>query len=126
MPAGKEIASFTGKFSSIRVIEVGDDTRVLEGTYQATISGELNGSANGSITFDGRSERGTLVDRGVGFFDSGDVVNAKGQGVYWLGKQGSWEVRAAYQIGDQMVVSEGQVTMVGDDVSLTGKIYELT
>jgi hypothetical protein len=96
---------------------------VLEGSYQAPITGQLKGTANGSIALDGRSERGTLVERGVGFVDSVDVVNAKGQGVVG---QGSWEVRLAYQIGDQMVVSEGQVTMVGDDVSLTGTIHELT
>lgn len=126
MPVGKELGKFTGKFSSIRVIEVGDNTRVLEGTYAATISGQLNGTANGSITFDGSAERGTVSDRGVGFFASGDVVNAKGQGVYWLGSQGSWEVRSAYMIGDQMVVSEGQVVMAGEEVSLNGKIYELT
>lgn len=126
MPVGKELGKFDGKFSSIRVLEVGDDTRVLEGTYAIEVSGQLSGTANGSITFDGRVERGTIKDRGVGFFASGDVVNAKGQGVYWLGSQGTWEVRSAYMIGDQMVVSEGQVVMAGEEVSLKGKIYELT
>lgn len=126
MPAGKEIASFDGKFSSIRVVEVGEGTRVLEGAYKATLSGALKGTANGTITFDGRTERGTFTDKGVGFFDSGDVENAKGQGVYWAGSQGSWEIRGAFMIGEQMVVSEGQVIMAGDDVLIKGKVFELT
>lgn len=126
MPVGKQLGSFDGTFSAIRVVEVGDDTRVLEGTYTATVSGQLKGVANGSMTFDGRSERGTFNDRGVGFFESGEVVNAKGQGVYWAGSQGTWEIRGAFQLGEQMVVSEGQVVLNGEEVTLKGNIYELT
>jgi hypothetical protein len=39
---------------------------------------------------------------------------------------GTWEVRSAYMIGDQKVVSEGQIVMAGEEVSMEGKIYELT
>ena len=126
MPAGKELGTYEGKFASIRVLEVGEDTRVLEGTYSATVSGQLKGIAKGTMTFDGRTERGTIAANVVGFFASGDVVNGKGQGVYWQGSQGSWEIRAAFMLGDQMAVSEGQVIMDGEEVLLKGKILELT
>ena len=126
MPVGKELGAFDGKFSSIRVVEVGEGTRVLEGIYSAAMTGNMKGVAKGTITFDGRTERGVFSDKGVGFFDSGDVANGKGQGVYWSSGGGTWEIRGAFQIGDQMVVSEGQVSMSGDDVLLKGKIFELT
>lgn len=126
MPAGKELGTYAGKFDAIRVVEIGDDTRVLEGTYSATVSGQLAGIAKGTMTFDGSAKGGTLSANVAGFFSSGDVVNGKGQGVYWQGSQGSWEIRGAFQLGDQMVVSEGQVIMDGEEVLLKGKILELT
>lgn len=126
MPAGKELGTYSGKFSSIRVVEVGEGTRILEGTYSGTVSGQIKGIAKGTMTFDGRTERGTFNDKGVGFFASGEVVNSKGQGVYWQGSQGNWEIRGGFALGDQMVVSEGQVIMDGEEVLLKGKIFELS
>ena len=76
--------------------------------------------------FDGPAERGVLSDRGFGIFTSGEVVNAKGQGVYWANGDGTWEIRGAFKLGDQLVVSEGQVIMDGQDVLLKGDIFELT
>ena len=77
MPAGKELGTFDGKFSSIRVLENGDFTRVLEGTYQAVITGQLEGTAKGSMTFDGRSENGVFSDKGVGFLLAGKLSTPK-------------------------------------------------
>ena len=126
MPVGKELATFDGKFDAITVAEVGEGTRVLEGNYSASLSGQMQGVAKGTITFDGRAERGVFSDQGVGFFDSGDVANGRGRGVYWASGAGVWEIRGAFEIGDQLVVSEGQVSMSGSDVLLSGKIFELT
>ena len=78
------------------------------------------------MTFDGVTQRGTMSAYVVGFFASGDVVNGKGQGVYWQGNQGGWEIRGAFEMGHKMLVSEGQVSMNGEQVLLKGKILELT
>ncbi|MGR8948663.1 MAG: hypothetical protein ACU84Q_11485 [Gammaproteobacteria bacterium] len=126
MPVGKKIGRYEGKFDSIRVVELGDDTRVLEGSYSATVSGGMKGIAKGTMTFDGHADRGTMSANVVGFFASGDVVNGKGQGVYWRGKKGRWEIRGAFALGDQMLVSEGRVIMDGEKVLIQGKIFELT
>lgn len=125
MPVGKEIGSFKGKFTSVRVCEINGDQRVIEGTYEAKLSGKLSGTATGTITFAGVNKRGTISDLAVGYLDSGDVVSAKGQGVYWAGKKGSWEIRSAYLIGNQKVVSEGRVSLSNGSFSLKGKIFEL-
>lgn len=127
MPAGKQLGKFDGKFTSIRVLKVRDDnSRVLEASYSAGVTGELAGTAKGTMTFDGRAENGVLTDRGFGIFASGEAVNAKGQGVYWGGADGTWEIRGAFKLGEQMVVSEGQVIMDGQDVLLKGNIFALT
>lgn len=127
MPAGKEIGSFEAKVTSVRVREINGEERVIEGTYEGTVTGQMSGRATGTLTFTGINDRGTISDLGIGYFDSGDVVSARGQGVYWAGQKGQWELRAAYLLGDQTVVSEGQVTMAKDgSFSLKGKIVELT
>ena len=59
MPVGKQLGKFDGKFNSIRIVEVNDDnTRILEGSYSAAVTGDLAGTAKGTMTFDGAAERG--------------------------------------------------------------------
>ena len=124
MPAGKEIGTFDAKITSIRVVEINGDERVIEGTYEADVTGQLSGLATGTMTFRGLNDRGTFSDLGVGYLDSGAALSAQGQGVYWQAESGRWEVRAAYQLGDQHVVSEGTINL--EKRSLTGKIFELS
>ncbi len=126
MPAGKEIGSFSGKFTSVRVREINGEERIIDGTYEAAVSGQLSGTATGSMTFSGLNDRGMLNDLGVGYLDSGDVVSYKGQGVYWAGDKGQWEGRAAVIIGDQTVVAESQITLANGSFSLKGTLVELT
>ena len=126
IPAEKEIGGYDGKFTSIRVCEINGEERVIEGTYEIRVSGELSGTATGTMTFTGLNERGTFSDLGVGYLDSGDVLSAKGQGVYWSGSKGQWETRGAWMLGDQMIVGEGQITMDDGIFSLKGRIRELT
>ena len=126
MPVGKEIGSFNGDFTSVRIREINGEERVIEGTYEIQVSGQLSGIATGTITFTGSNDTGVVADLGVGYLDSGDVLSAKGQGVYWSGDKGAWEVRSAYLLGGQAVVSEGQVILDGGKFSLKGKILELT
>ena len=70
----------------------------------------MSGIATGTITFTGSNDTGVVADLGVGYLDSGDVLSAKGQGVYWSGDKGAWEVRSTYLLGGQAIVSEGQVS----------------
>ncbi len=126
MPVGKELGNYKGTFSSIRVCERTGEEQIVEGSYTAKISGELSGTAVGTMRFTGSNERGTLTDLGSGFLDSGDVTQYKGQGVYWASSQGNWETRAAVMMGDQTLVVEGQITMSDGVFSLNGTVSELT
>ena len=126
MPVGNEIGGYEGNFTSIRTVEVNGDERIVEGTYIAKASGQLSGTITGTMTFSGRNERGTLTDLGVAYLDSGESPSSKGQGVYWSNAAGQWEIRAAYMLGDQMIVGEGQITLSNGEFSLAGKIFELT
>lgn len=126
MPVGKELGSFKGSFTSVRTCEVNGDDGVVEGTYTAKVSGQIAGTAVGTLTFSGANSGGTLSDLGTGYLDSGDAINYKGQGVYWSGKHGVWETRAAVKMGDQMIVAEAQVKMKDGEFSLSGKLFELT
>lgn len=126
MPVGKELGSYTGKFTSIRVREINGEERVIEGTYEGQVSGQLSGTFTGTMTFSGLNDRGTISDLGVGYLDSGDVLSARGQGVYWAGGKGQWETRSAVLVGDQTIVAEGQITMAKGTFSLKGTVAELT
>ena len=124
MPVGKELGSFDAKITSIRICEVNGDDRVIEGTYEAEVSGQLSGTATGTMTFTGSNDSGSFTDLGVGYLDSGDALSGKGQGVYWLTKPGEWEIRGAFTLGTQRVVSEGRIELASR--SMRGKILELT
>lgn len=126
MPAGKELATFQGEFTSVQIREINGEERVIVGAYQVQVSGQLSGLATGTITFTGINDRGTCSDLGIGYLDSGEVLSARGQGVYWLSDKGQWEFRGAYLLGDQTVVSEGQITLANGTFSLGGKVLELT
>lgn len=126
MPTGKSIGQYAGEFSSVRVCDISAGEQVMEGSYQAKVSGDLDGSAVGTMTFAGTNERGTMTDLGVGYLKSGDVTTYKANGVYWANGQGQWEVRAAVVMGDQTLVVEGQINLADDGVTLAGKILELT
>lgn len=125
MPVGNELGKYKGTFTSIRVCEINGEEQIAEGAYTAKISGELSGTAVGTMTFTGPIERGILTDLGTAFLDSGEVMTYKGQGVYWAGSQGSWETRAAAVMGDQTLVAEGQINMSDGVFSLNGKVAEL-
>ena len=125
MPVGKELGSYEGTFTSIRVCEINGEEQIVEGSYSGKVSGQLSGTGSGTTTFSGPNERGILSDLGVAYLDSGDVVSYKGQGVYWSTSQGIWETRAAFVIGDQVMVGEGQLTMADGVVSSSGKLFEL-
>ena len=126
MPVGKELGSYKGTFSSVRVCEINGEEQIAEGSYTAKVSGELSGTAVGTMTFTGPIERGIITDLGTAFLDPGEVMTYKGQGVFWAGSQGSWETRAAAVMGDQTLVAEGQITMSDGDYSLSGKVSQLT
>ncbi len=126
MPVGKELGSFKGSFTSVETCEVNGDDGVVEGTYTAKVTGKIAGTAVGTLTFSGSNSGGTLSDLGTGYLDSGDAVNYKGQRVYWSGKHGVWETRAAVKMGDQMIVAEAQVKMKDGEFSVSGKLFELT
>ena len=126
MPVGKEIGVFKGTFTSVKTCTINGDDGVVEGTYTAKVTGQIAGTAVGTLTFSGANGSGTLGDLGTGYLDSGDVVNYKGQGVYWSGKHGVWETRAGVKMGDQMIVAEAQVKMKDGEFSLSGKLFELT
>jgi hypothetical protein len=126
MPLGKELGSFDGKITSVRVREINGEERIIEGTYEAGISGSMAGTGTGTLTFRGLNDRGTVSDLGVAYLASGDAPSARGQGVYFLSGKGQWQVRCAYLLGDQPLVSEGQITLAKGSFSLKGKIFELT
>lgn len=126
MPVGKEIGSFDGNFTSIRIQEINGEERVIEGTYEIAVSGQLSGTATGTLTFSGLNDRGTVSDLGVAYLASGDAPSARGQGVYFLSEAGQWQIREAYLLGDQPIVSEGQITLADGAFTLAGKIFELT
>ncbi len=122
MPVGKELGSYSGSFSYIRYPEEG----AVEGSYTAKVTGDLAGTATGTMTFNGDAERGTCSDRGAGYLTAGGVVPYNGHGTYWATSQGNWEVRLAFMVGETPTVSEGQISMKDGVFSLTGKLYELT
>ena len=126
MPTGNEIGGYEGKFTSIRTVEIHGEERVIEGSFMADISGPLGGTISGTATFTGSNERGTLTSLSTAYLNSGDVLSSKGQGVYWSGGKGQWETRAAFILGDQMSVGEGQITLSGGIFSWIGKLVELT
>ena len=126
MPVGKGLGEYKGTFSSIRMCEINGDQQIAEGSYTAKLSGELSGTAVGTMTFSGSNERGTMTDLGVGYLDSGDVTSYKAHGVYWASSQGNWETRQAVVMGDQTLVVEGQITMSDGVFSLNGTVSELT
>ena len=125
MPVGKEIGKYKGTFSYVRLCERNGAQEVIEGSYKSKVSGELNGTAVGTMTFTGTTERGTLQDSGTGFLDSGDVTPYEARGVYWASSQGRWETRAAVVMGDQTLVVEGQIKMSDGDFSLSGAVSQL-
>ncbi len=125
MPVGKELGKFKGIFTSVRTCEVNGEQGVVEGTYTAKVSGQLSGTAVGTLTFSGSNARGTANDLGTAYLASGDVINYKTQGVYWSGSHGKWETRGAVMMGDQMLVVEGQISMSDGVFSSSGKIFEL-
>ena len=125
MPVGKELGNYKGTFSSLRVCEINGEQQIAEGSYTGKVSGDLSGTAVGTMTFTGTNERRILSDLGSAFLDSGEVITYKGQGVYWYGSNGNWETRAAAVMGDQTLVAEGQITMSDGVFSLSGKVAEL-
>ena len=126
MPVGKQLATYKGTMTSVRVCETNGGDEIVEGTYTAKMSGEMSGTAVGTMTFTGSNERGTLADRGAGYLDSGSVESYVANGAYWSGSQGNWETRAAVVMGDQVLVVEGQITMSDGVFSLSGTVSELT
>ncbi len=122
MPVGKELGTYSGAFSYVRYADDG----TIEGSYTAKVTGDLAGTATGTLTFTGGTERGVCADRGAAYQSSGDVVPYNGQGTYWTTSQGHWEIRIAYIIGEDPAVSEGQITMKDGVFSLAGKLSELT
>lgn len=124
MPTGKEIGSIMSKITSIRVREINGEERVIEGTHEVELSGQMTGTGTGTMTFTGLNDRGSVRDLGVGYLTSGDVVSAEGQGVYWLTKPGNWEIRMAYLLAGQPVVLEGSIEL--ESRTLKGKMLELT
>jgi hypothetical protein len=126
MPVGKTLATYEGTLTSVRVCEGSGGEEIVEATYKAKMSGEMSGTAVGTMTFTGSNERGTLGDRGAGYLDSGGVESYKAAGAYWATSQGNWETRAAAVMGDQMLVVEGQITMSDGDFSVSGTVSELT
>ena len=125
MPVGKELGKFKGTFTSVRTCEINGEQAIVEGTYTAKVTGQLSGTAVGTLTFSGSNARGTANDLGTGYLASGDVINYKSQGVYWSGSNGKWETRGASMMGDQMLVVESQITMSDGVFSLSGEIFEL-
>jgi len=126
MPVGKELGKFKGKFSSVRTCEVNGESGVVEGSYTAKVTGEISGTAVGTLTFSGTNARGMLGDLGTGYLDSGDPQGYIGHGVYFAGSRGTWETRAGVVMGDQVLVAEGQIKMSDGEFSISGKIFELT
>ncbi len=126
MPVGKQLGEYQGTMTSVRYCEASGDEGLVEGSYTAKMSGEMSGTAVGTMTFTGSNERGTLTDRGAGYLNSGSVESYIANGAYWSGSQGNWETRAAVVMGDQMLVVEGQITMSDGVFSLSGTVSELT
>jgi len=126
MPVGKELGKYKGTLTSVRVCESNGGDEIVEATYTAKMSGQMSGTAVGTMTFTGSNERGMLGDLGAGYLDSGGVESYKGHGAYWANSQGSWETRGAVVMGDQMLVVEGQVTMSEGTFSISGTVSELT
>jgi hypothetical protein len=125
MPVGKTMGEYQGTFTSIRHCETDGEGQLIEGSYIAKVSGEISGTASGTMRFSGTNDRGTLAELGTGYWDSG-VESYKGSGAYWASSQGNWETRAAIMMGDQMLVVEGQITMSDGVFSLNGTVSQLT
>lgn len=124
MPVGKEIAAYTSKITSIRIVEVDGDQRVIEATYEAEVTGQITGTITGTQTFTGTNDRGSIVDKNVGYLASGDSVTGEGTGVYWLTKPGEWETRLALSLSSgQTIVGEGTIDLASR--SEKGKAFEL-
>ena len=123
MPLGKEIGSFSVKSTCIRVIEVDGDARVLEGSFEGEVSGQLNGAILGTNTFTGTNEKGTYQGHGVGLLASGSV-NSTSSGVYWLSGPNEWQTRGAVNLATgETIVGEGTIKFA--DRTWSGKIFEL-
>ena len=108
MPVEKKMGEYQGTFTSIRYCETDGEEQLVEGSYTAKVSGDISGTATGTMRFSGSNERGTMTDLGNGFWDSG-VESYKAHGVYWASSQGNWETRQAVVMGDQTLVVEGQI-----------------
>ena len=91
-----------------------------------TVSGQLNGTVTGTVTFSGSNDSGTMTGLSVAYLDSGEVLPDKGQGVYWSGGNGKWETRAAFLLPDAMMAGEGQISLADGKFTWSGKVLELT
>ena len=126
MPVGKQLGEYQGTMTSVRYCEASGDEGLVEGSYTSKMSGELSGTAVGTMRFSGNEERGTMTDLGAGYLDSGGVEPYKAGGAYWSTSQGNWETREAVVMGDQMLVVEGQITLRDGVFSINGTVSELT
>ncbi len=126
MPVGKQLGKFKGSFSSVAITDRNRDVDTVVGSYMAKVTGDIAGTASGTMTFTGSNERGLLKDLGMGYLDSGEAAPYTAQGVYWATKQGNWETRAAVIMGDQMMVVEGQIKMSADGFATSGGVFALT
>lgn len=126
MPVGKQLGEYTGSFTSVRTCEVGGGGVIVEGSYIANVAGDISGTAVGTMEFSGEPDRGTMVDLGIGYFDSGESTPYKAQGVYWSSGNRTWQTRAAVTMGEQMLVVEGEIALAGGSFALSGTIWELT
>jgi hypothetical protein len=129
MPVGNELGNIESKFTSLRTVEINGEEVVTEGSYMGRVSGQLSGTVTGTATFTGTvgaTARGTMTALSVGYLDSGDVLPGKGQGVYWATSTGNFETRAAFMLGDQMIVGEGQIALADGEFTWSGKLFELT
>ncbi|MDA0822609.1 MAG: hypothetical protein O3C28_09325 [Proteobacteria bacterium] len=89
MPVGKELSSYKGAFTSVRNCETNGAEDKVEGCYTAKVSGEIKGTAVGTMTFRGSNGRGLLSDIGAGYLDSGEVVPYKAHVALQCPRRGS-------------------------------------
>ena len=125
MDVGKELSTYDGVFSPLRTREVNGDETVVETTYSTKTSGDLAGTAMGTMTLSGTIERGTITELGNLFLDAGGGGPYRSQGVYWVDGTGNWQFRRMGIYGDLVYLAEDHCRLSDGVISVTGKLSEL-
>jgi len=120
MAAGKQIAEYSMKFTSLTYSPGPGGSTVIQGNCEGTASGF--GTVQGTGTFVG-GKSGTFSYCGASYLDNGDLVAADGSGGFESIGKHRWHTQGFLQLSDgRAVVSEGEIDLATR--SWNGKLFE--